>query len=359
MSLSFPAIPLSEYIRLVCYSDCAFWGVNAEDNNYQCRAIWSKCERDILQRALLEAQDELEAVIHYPLSARWFANERHSWGNPIAVKWGHIIEAGVMVDTMIQASVTVDYANDPAIVTVDLGACDPDNVHVFLPGTDIEIEIGSIGLTPGSVWPGTYDIAIPWCRLVAEDHLDNPDVGWVYRQVDNKEHWGTDTVDVRCIANDPSIQAITISRCGCDDPPCSDERGTGCIYIRDEILGFVEVTPATYANGVWTKVCLDCCYPNWVMLNYYAGQVELTRQEADTLIRLAHSKMASEPCGCDVTQRLWKRDRNIPAIMTPEQVMCPFGQSDGAWTAWKFATTFALRRGSTLFGRKSINAGRF
>jgi hypothetical protein len=33
--------------------------------------------------------------------------------------------------------------------------------------------------------------------------------------------------------------------------------------------------------------------------------------------------------------------------------------SDGAWTAWKFATQFAIRRGGLLFGKPSINAGRY
>jgi hypothetical protein len=352
MSVPFPAIKMSEYAALVGYSQCAFFGVNANDNNYACRAIWSYAERDILQRALLEAQEELEGVIHYPLSARWFTNERHNWGNPIVAKWGHIIEGGVMVDTMIEAGATVDYTNDPAIITVDLGLCDPDNVHVFLPGTDIEIEIGSIALTPGSA-SVTYDIAI--------DHLDNPDIGWQYAQVDNGEHWGTNTVDVRCIANNPATQAVIISKSACcQTVPCSDDRDTGCIYVRNEELGFVDVTPATYSGGVWTRDCsVMCDCPKWVLLNYHAGETTLTRQQSDTLIRLAHSKMAVEPCGCDVTQRLWKRDRNIPDVLDAARLECPFGMSDGAWTAWKFATQFAIRRGGLTMAKRSINAGRY
>ena len=359
MTLIWPAIPMSEYAKLVGYSECAFWGVNANDNNYQCRAIWSYTEREILQRAMLEAQEEIEQVVHFPLSARWFTKERHNWGNPIIAKWGHIIEGGVMADTMIEAGATVDYTNDPAVITVDLGLCDPENVHVFLSGTDIEVEIGSIILTPlsASATPTSYDIKIPWCRLVAEDHLDNPDIGWPYAQVASGEHWGTDTVDVRCIANDPSTQAVIIHKLACA-APCTDTRYDGCIYIRNEELGFVEVTPGTYSEGAWTRLCVCTC-PKWVLLNYHAGNTELTRQEADTLIRLAHSKMASEPCGCDVTQRLWKRDRNIPDVLDAARLECPFGMSDGAWTAWKFATQFAIRRGGITLSKKSVNAGRY
>jgi hypothetical protein len=341
---------MSEYAKLVGYSECSFFGVNANDNYYQCRAIWSFTERDILQRAMLEAQDELEGVIHYPLSARWFTNERHNWGNPIIAKWGHIIQGGVLADTMIEAGVTVDYTNDPAVITVDLGACDPDNVHVFLPGTDIEIEITSIVPTPlsASAMPTSYDITIPWCRLVAEDHLDNPEIGWEYADVQSGEHWGTDTVDVRCIANDDTTQAVVIHKSHCSEP-CSDSRHNRCIYVRNEELGFVDVG---------SSPCY-CNHPQWVLLNYQAGNTELTRQEADTLIRLAHAKMATEPCGCDVTQRLWKRDRNIPDVLDAARLECPFGMSDGAWTAWKFATQFAIRRGGIDLAKRSINAGRY
>lgn len=353
MTLEFPALKLSMYARIVGYAECAFWGINAPANApYACREIWSYPERMMLERALLEAQEELENVLNYPMSARWFTSERKPWASSYVTRWGKLLAGGIISDTMLQAGATVDYTTDPAIITVDLGDCLPGDVHVFLPGTDIEVEISTIGLTPGST-PVTYDIAIPRCRLVDEGYLDNPPEGYDYADVAT---WGTPTVDVRCITNDPSTQAILISRGCCTTVPCTDVRDTGCIYVKNYDLGFVEVTPAVYASGSWLKACTWPCYSEFVELNYYAGLTGLTRQQGDTLIRLAHSKMPTEPCGCDVTQRLWKRDRNIPEILDANRLECPFGMSDGAWIAWKFANTYNLRRGSVMFGKRSINA---
>lgn len=355
MTLQYPAITMSEYTRLIGYAECAFWGIRWIGNDpYPCRQIWSLPEREMIQNALLEAQDEIESIIHYPLSPRWFANERHDAHNPIVAQWGHILEAGVMANTMIQAGATVDYASDPAVITVNIGSCAPADVHIFLPHTDIEIEIESIGPTPSST-PITYDIEIPRCRLVDQGYRDNPELGWDYSDVST---WGTPTVDVRCIANDSSTQAVTISKGFCNTQTCADTRGTGCIYIRNNELGFIDVQLASYANGAWSRD-YTCCRAKWVEINYKAGKQMLSRQEKDTIIRLAHSKMADEPCGCDVTQRLWKRDRHIPEILDTARLDCPFGLSDGAWIAWKFATTFALRRGSLLFSKPSINSGRY
>jgi len=77
-----------------------------------------------------------------------------------------------------------------------------------------------------------------------------------------------------------------------------------------------------------------------VRVNYYDGKQYLSRQMEDAIVRLAHAKMPDEPCGCDVAQRMWKRDRNVPEVLTRERINCPFGMSDGAWIAWQFTRSF-------------------
>jgi hypothetical protein len=74
----------------------------------------------------------------------------------------------------------------------------------------------------------------------------------------------------------------------------------------------------------------------------------LTRQVEDAIVRLAHSKMPDEPCGCDMLQRHWKRDRNIPQVLTRERINCPFGLSDGAWFAYRQAATLKIWKASIL-----------
>jgi hypothetical protein len=88
-----------------------------------------------------------------------------------------------------------------------------------------------------------------------------------------------------------------------------------------------------------------------VLLNYYAGVERLTRRLETAIVRLAHSKMPQELCGCEIFRRMWMRDHEVPKILTQERVNCPFGMSDGAWTAWKWACDMELKRITPLTGR--------
>jgi hypothetical protein len=337
------AISLVRYAQRIGYRECAFFGVNHPDNiQYACSAIWTKAQRDMIAWALAEAQGEIEQEIGYLLAPCWIAGERVKWRSRVFTRWGHVIEPGIMSDTMLAAGLAVNHATDPATIVVALGTCDESNVHIFFPGTDVEI-VPSATSKVG----GILTLSVPWCRLVAPAYQDNPDTG-----LDYNDHatWITATVDARCIANDASTQATLIWRygeSGCS-PTCEDEQKTACIYVRDPQLGIVDVSRATYANGVWSAACLCACQPDWALLNYRAGVQVLTNQMEDMIIRLAHAKMAEEPCGCAITQRLWRRDRNVPQVLTRERINCPFGESDGAWWAYRQAQTLRIVRGSIL-----------
>jgi len=330
MTLEFPAVTLTRYAERIGYRSCAFWGIrHVDDPRYECRDIWTKSQRDMIAWALLEAQEEIEQEIGYFLVPRWVTNERQSWGPVVRARWGMVIEAGIMSDTMLEAGAAVDYTADPALVMVSVGTCATGDIHVFHAGTDTEIVPTSL-----SIAGGLATISIPWCRLVDPAFADNPPDGWDYVDVAT---WGAATVDVRCIANDASTQATLICRhactMACSLTGCQDQRHTACIYVRDERLGHLDVKRADYASGTWTAKCLECV-PQWVLLNYRAGLTPITRQAEDVVIRLAHAKMPSEPCGCRPTQILWERDRNVPEMLTRERINCPFGQAGGAWWAW-------------------------
>lgn len=340
MTLEFSAVFLVDYAALIGYTECAFFGVNHPNNaDYECRAIWTKAQRDMVAFALAEAQEEIEQDIRYHLTPRWITGERHEYRPVILAEWGYVIAGGVISDVMIQAGAAVNHATDPATVTVPGVTCAAASIHIFHAGTDTEIIPSALSVSA----LGVLTASIPWCRLVAPAYEDNPPEGLVYA---DHATWIAGTVDVRCITNDTSTQATLIvppSAC-CTTTPCTDTEYSACIHLRRPKLGSLSVRRATYSGGAWTGASF-CYEPAWVELNYYAGLQTLTKQARDTIIRLAHSKMPDEPCGCDVTQRLWKRDRNVPQVLTRERINCPFGMSDGAWTAWRFAQTMRLVRG--------------
>lgn len=332
MALEFPAVPLHRYAARIGYTEWAFFGLNHPDNpRYACREVWTQPQRDMVEWALLEAQEEIEAELRYTLVPKWQAAERHPATCPVRTQWGKVLAAGVMADTVIEAGVAVDYAADPATVVVDLGSHAPEDVHLFLPGTDLEVTpTGRTG--PGSTGVATY--SIPWARLVAWDYRHNPPEGWLYADVAT---WGTAALDVRAVENDPSTQGVLLSRevCGL----CGSIEEAACLRIERGDVGVL-----TWER---TETCASH-RPEWIELHYLAGMMPLTRQAEDTVIRLAHAKMPEEPCGCEVAQRLWRRDRHVPEVLTRERINCPYGLSDGAWQAWRFTQSMKLVRGRVL-----------
>lgn len=346
------AITLPRYAQMIGYPECQFFGVAgaAEVLAAECRTIWIKSERDMVIKYLLEAQEEIENHVGYPLKPRWIVDDGKPYTCPLEARWKKIIEAGVMAEVDVSLAEAANHATDPAHVgpiVVVLG--DLAEVRVYHPGTEIEIHPSSVTYVGGNL-----DIYIPRCRMVTEAAADNSRTGIDYGDMGNFEA----DVDVKRMYNDPSTNATLVwpHKCtsACSACGCSEYTQEGCIYIRNGEMGILDVLPASYSplypdghlypkgglypGGTWTSS--SCCFtskPERVRLNYKAGMDPLTFQAEDAILRLAHSKMPNEPCGCDVVQRLWSRDREVPSLLTAERLNCPFGMNDGAWIAWKFA----------------------
>lgn len=339
------AVPLPRYAQIINYGECAFFGVNnPDDDTRACRQVWSEWQRDQIMHYLGEAQDEIEQVIRYPLNRRWFADEEHPFSCPTFTTWGHVVEAGIEATTTISSGEAVDHTADPAVVgPVATTVTDEDEIRVYHPGSDVEIHPSIISISGGNV-----TITIPRCRMVKESLVDTPSGGLTYSDTNNFEA----TVDVKRVYNDDSTNGVLIWPCRCGSGTCSggctQRTHTACMYLDNLELGIISLQAATYSGGSWGS---SACYsgtPGKLQLNYRAGLETLTRQAEDAIVRLAHAKMPAEPCGCSVTQQLWKRDRNIPDVVTRERINCPFGLNDGAWVAWRFAQSMRLERGMTL-----------
>ena len=342
-------VTLALYQKVINYPECAFFGVNmtGETTRGRCRIV-SKSDRDAIQNALAEAQQEIEQVTGFPLEPKWFASEQHQYG-PIApglryrqwqiapvvlTKKSNVIEIGTRAETTISAGEAVDNTSDPAVIgPVATTVTDEDEIRIFHPGTDIEIDPSSITIVGGNV-----TITVPRCRLVLASLADNPSQGLDYTDLANFEA----TVDVKRIYNDSSTEATLVhpKRCG-----CTEDTHSGCIYIDDYEIGKLEIS----RNGA---SCNCGCTPEFVRVNYRAGLTglgdEVLQQVRDMVIRLAHSKMPYEPCGCDLGANMWRRDRNVPDTLTRERVNCPFGLSDGAWFAWQQANAIKIWRASVI-----------
>lgn len=352
------AVTLPRYAQIIQSPECAFFGVHCDaDADYECRDIWMKHYRDEIQRYLAEAQQEIEAEVGYFLMPRWVVGvpasstpeylvDAQQYGFPTVARWGYIIEAGIQAIANIRLAAAVDHTADPAIVgPLVTTVTDISEVKVYHPGTTVEIHPSAMTIAAGQL-----TITIPRCRMVLASLADNPPGGLDYTVIANFEA----TVDVVREYCDPSTNATLVwphncssSLCSCT---CSEYTQDGCIYIRDARIGILDVLPAVYSGGTWSTQITACCTgkPQIVRLNYRAGAETLTRQQEDAIVRLAHAKMPTEPCGCEIAQRLWARDREIPKALTRERANCPFGMSDGAWAAWRFAQTFKLVEGMVL-----------
>lgn len=333
------AVTLPRYAQLIGYSECAFFGISSTGNdNFECRELWLQSQREEIAMYLHEAQVDLEQILNYPIGLQWFADERHSYRYKILTKFGKVIASGVKTTTVISNAATVDLTVDPCHIHINPStvSSDFDEVRIYYPGTAIEIVPSNITWAAGT---GLL-IEIPKCRLIAEAYWVNPSSGWLY--TDNTHFLAS--IDVKRVYNDPLTQAHLVYKNDAVDFDQELYTDTGQ-YIINPAIGEMQIE--TQFAG--------CCKNYYqVGVNYCAGLVPVPRATENAIIRLAHSKMATEPCGCDVTQRLWKRDRNIPQVLTRERINCPFGLSDGAWYAWKWACNNELVRASPLIGRRDF-----
>lgn len=351
------AVSLARYAKLIGYEEAAFWGVVWE-NQYQrgCDPLWSEYERMTIQNALAESQQEIEQVIGYPLcptyisgtyddNPRWVDQQCYRYS--VITRYPRILDVGIPVIEILEAGSAVDYDETEGLGTIGpiaTSAINAYEIKIFYPGSDREITPSKITISSGNV-----TIEVPRYRLVKQDFL-NEDKGQILYENIN---FFLGSVDVKRIYTDRSTQA-TLVRPNCRNNQCANGcyecTQSACMYIRDAFLGVVDVNPATWNAELEEWRTNIICRRNFslVRLNYLAGVRRLDLQAEMAIVRLAHSKMGRPPCQCDKTSQLWTRDYETTGAVTRERVNCPFGLSNGAWTAYRWALTFASKRASIL-----------
>lgn len=343
------AVPLWRYAQRIEYSECQFFGVRNESTivNYQCRDIWTQEQRNNAEFYLREAQKLIEDQLGFFLCPQWVYGsvedepngdfrhvDQQTYAHRLLTDWSRLIAGGIAASSSVSSGAVVAHGTDPATIgPIATTLSDVREIRVFHPNSTLEIIPTDIQISSGQL-----TIEIPRCRMVKESLIYNSESGLDYDDLTNFES----TVDIYRIYNDPSVNAEIVSPHTCNglclSDGCSEYTSTGCIYIEEEKPGIIDVKYATYSGGSWSSS--NNCYPGSILrLNYYSGLRYLPRNYEDAVIRLAHSLMPTEPCGCAVAKRLWERDMNVPTAITERRADNPFGLSDGAWFAWQQVTS--------------------
>lgn len=287
-------VTLEEYAQLIDYSEEAIFGVFDPSSHVEdaCREIWTLRQRNFLLRYLEEAQEEIENATRRLFQPTWITGEVRDTGNirltdrqncdySHYTKWNNVIEMGRKTVHNIALEEAVDHTFDPVqigpiLVDTDI-VRDINFIKVYYPDTELEINPSSILITKNEFDEDVLYIEIPRQRMVKFDLRDNPPQGLRIDEATNFQ----DAVDIK--------------------------------YLYTTDLNSVQEN----SDGTTS-------------LHYLAGEIIPTKQQVEMIVRLAHVKMPEPPCGCESALDIWRRDRNIPDILTSERLNNPFGPNDGA-----------------------------
>lgn len=279
--------------------------------------------------ALREAQETMQRVLGYPMVPT-YVDEWAEYATPLVLQYARLIDFGVRTEVVLEAAASVDHATDPAVVGPILAPdADPSEIVVT------HVSTGDVIYPERIEKSGDFvTIYIPRCRMVLPSLWDNPATGWEYTDL---SHFAS-TVNVSYVWLDTTAPAEVACRTTCT---CGDERHPACLYARHKPAGIVEISPYKYdaLTDAWVA-SKWCCAPGFVNLHYLAGAADLPEALRTAQIRLAHTRLPEEPCGCNIVNQLWKNDTNQADFISLNQAQCPFGSSNGAWYAYQQSMLF-------------------
>lgn len=355
------AVPLSRYAKLVKYEEAAFWGVVTENRYLRgCGPLWTEADRMMIEMALAQAQEQIASFIGYPLCKTWVSGtlaeaynhdqrlvdqRTYKRSRQLITRYPRLIEAGIRAVENISMGAVLTFGDTVATlgpIAVDFTIA--EEVKVYYPGSGRRVMPSRVTISGGNL-----TIQIPRYRLVGTDYLNTPEGGIMYEDLS----YFLTTVDIVRVYTDPSTQAILV-RPGCSNNNCSggctECTHTACIYILDQEIGQINVSPALWNPETVSWGGKIVCAGNYSLarLNYACGLLYLSSELEKVIVSLAHTKLYGPPCSCDTLVTLWKYDNEMPRMLTRERINCPFGTSNGAWNAYLWAKQFKSVRASIL-----------
>jgi len=342
-----PYLTLDRYRQLMNLPLCLFNGVENPDEAVSgCDHCWSQWEREMIAQALYDAEQTLAVHLGFKLGFHFEEDRDHVWTDPLLLRWGHIIGSGTRaLDDVTADVVTSDFTVDPALITIPQASFPGGTDEILIVETASGLEIVPDSVTENKT---DYVIALSQCKLIKWDNLKNQakDTCVDYDDTFSATTWLklTDLTIYREYLD--TTQQATVEfgpdcRCWYCGTACSGTSYSACVYVIDEEISKVRVQMADYdeATASWTcssPVLCGCYSGDKVASVYYlAGTTSIPGWE-QAVIRLAHTYIVTEPCGCTLFDMAVKRDRHVPSVLTAERINNPLGEADGAWYAWQW-----------------------
>ena len=339
-------ISIQDYVIHTKSDEHRFMGVLADDDpTYACGDCWPLTQRSQLVTALKTALEMIEFELGFSLALAAHEDARHHYEYNVQLDHGMLYSLGVYAVANIATGIVVDYAADPAVISFDT-TCALADIEIMYPASDL-YSGETIRIEPKTAKKigNTVTITVPWGRLVKLSVMGDTCVD--YEETDNY----TATVDAQCktiVCTTPLTivwNTSTVTPC----VPCGTVEQLGCATITDARLGLIRPQTATWDGAAFSSSSASYCNkPDFVDVSYIEGLYPLPRIMKQALIRLAHTLMPSEPCGCQIMQAMWSEDRGEAPVLAKEQ--CPWGMMAGAWFAWNSLMRFRIGDGGMITG---------
>ena len=345
-------LPISqaEYARYIAHEECRFFGVRADDEpDLACGNCWGITQRTRIALALSAARDLIEQQLGFSLSrtaetGEMGTGERQYWDYNIRLNKAHLYSLGVYEYTA-EVNRTLDWTDtDPASISFTTD-CGVDAIEVLYPDEEEVIRIQPSSITKSGT---TMTIEIPRCRLVKKEIIEVSDDLETCVDYETDSNFLT-TVDTRCrsINCTTPLNLIWLSSDVLSSSECGEVTQAGCGSVVNRRLSIIRPSAATWTGASFTVSSLSYCVePIEIAVSYIAGLHPLPEALRQGLVRLAHSLMPAEPCGCELSLAAWKRDREEAPVVAKET--CPWGMTAGAYYAWKSLDTYRVGDGGLL-----------
>lgn len=348
------------------------------------RYNWQDVDRvgwEEVAEAIREAEDKIEAALHWRLVPAWeeaeWANLPRPWrpemmnysmtdlrGMPLAVEpeWHKLLMPGVRATTRLAAATAIVYSDtdgdqykETATVTIAAGTLtDVNEIVLVYPGKDLTgewiIRPAHVALTGGN-FVITFRRELALLTALSEKFGAKAIDGMVDADF-------LATIDVWRVYNDPSTQAVLMwepgAGCACDCietggcPACEIQTQAACMTVRGTLQdGRWALTPATWDPDTETftrAVLLNCRAPDSVQLNYRAGDPAYASKWERAVAYYAMALLNRNPCNCTVDSfRYWREDlafaggQNQETHFVPDErdLSNPFGSRRGMVHAWR------------------------